>query len=200
MQRLFICELRRVPVSWHTAIERDTKLLITWHVGKRCSNDTERFIHKLRAAVGPGRFQISTDGYGPYLVAIPWIFGGRIDFGQVLKNYATPEVKDQRRYSPATVSSCERNPILGDPDPDNISTSHVERCNLSMRMGMRRLTRLTNGHSKKRQNHEAALALWFAYYNYCRVHMTLKSTPAKAAGLTEHTWSVVELLEAIATH
>ncbi len=182
-----------------TALERNTKLLVTWHAGKRCPADTERFIHKLNTATS-GRFQVSTDGYGPYLVAIPWIMAGRVDFGQVVKNYATPDVKDQRRYSPATVSSCEKNPILGDPDVDNICTSHVERHNLSMRMGMRRLTRLTNGHSKKWENHEAALGLWFAYYNYCRVHMTLKTTPAKAAKLTDHTWTVVELLEKIATH
>jgi transposase-like protein/IS1 family transposase len=182
-----------------TAIERTTKLLITWHAGKRSAEDTYQFIDKLNAATG-GDYQVSTDGWKPYRTAIPAILGRRVDFAQVIKNYTTIGGDDQRRYSPPTVSSCEKKAVMGDPDMDAVCTSHVERCNLSMRMGMRRLTRLTNGHSKKWGNHEAALALWFAYYNYCRKHETLRTTPAVAAGLTDHVWTVVELLEAIATH
>lgn len=181
-----------------TAIERNSKLLIAWHAGKRSADDTERFIYKLKDAVS-GKLQISTDGYGPYRGAIQCAFGWDASHGVVIKNYGSA-VAGEGRYSPAQVVSCEKRSHWNQPDMDRACTSHVECCNLSMRMGMRRLTRLTNGHSKKRENHEAALGLWFAYYNYCRVHETLKSTPAVAAGLADHTWTVLELLERIATH
>jgi transposase-like protein/IS1 family transposase len=182
-----------------TAIERETKLLITWHLGKRSQYDTIQFIHRLDVATN-GQFQVSTDGWGPYGPAIREILGQRVDHGRIVKNYTTVGQVDQRRYSPPTVSSCEKQAMHGKPIMDNVCTSHVERANLSMRMGIRRLTRLTNAHSKKWENHDAALALWFAFYNFSRVHMTLKTTPAVAAGLTDHTWTVLELLQAIATH
>jgi len=181
-----------------TAIERRSKLLVTWHAGKREPSHTFEFIRKLDVATA-GRFQLSTDGFRPYKAAVPTILGNRVDFGVVIKAYTTVGVTEQRRYSPPTVTSCERDARIGDPTIENISTSHVERCNLSMRMGIRRLTRLTNGHSKKWENHEAALALWFAYYNFCRSHMTLKTTPAVAAGLASRPWTVLELLQAVAT-
>lgn len=125
------------------------------------------------------------------------ILGRRVDFGQIIVNYTTVGGDDHRRYAPPTASSCEMRAELGQPSMDNICTSHFNR---SMRMGMRRLTRLTNAHSTKRENYEAALALWFAYYNYCRVHSTLKMNPAHATGLTDHAWPMLELIEAVATH
>ncbi|MCH7729257.1 MAG: hypothetical protein IH991_22665 [Planctomycetes bacterium] len=182
-----------------TAIERSTKLLVSWHLGKRSQYDTIQFVHKLDTATA-GQFQVSTDGWGPYGPAIREILRQRADHGVIVKNYTTVGGDDNRRYSPPTVSGCEKKAAWGSPDMEHVCTSHVERANLSMRMGIRRLTRLTNAHSKKWENHDAALALWFAYYNFCRVHMTLKTTPAVAAGLTDHTWSVLELLETIATH
>ena len=116
----------------------------------------------------------------------------------LVKNYSTPEVKEQRRYSPSQIVDAVKTPIWGTPDEDRICTSHIERSNLSIRMGVRRMTRLTNAFSKKVENHEMALALWFCYYNFCRVHRTLKTTPAVAAGLAVKTWSVRELLEKLA--
>lgn len=118
----------------------------------------------------------------------------RADFAQLIKVYrATPE--GERRYSPAEVVSTEVVPVMGDPNPRKICTSHVERQNLTMRMQMRRFTRLTNGFSKKWENHWAALALWFAFYNFCRVHSKLRVTPAMQAGIADHIWSIRELLE-----
>jgi IS1 family transposase len=180
-----------------TAIERSTKLLVTWHVGKRSQYDTVQFVHRLDHATA-GQFQISTDGWGPYGPAIREIIGQRADHGRIIKNYTTVGAVDARRYSPPTVASSEKQAAWGNPDMDFVCTSHVERNNLSMRMGCRRLTRLTNAHSKKGENHEAALALWFAYYNFVRVHMTLKTTPAVAAGLADRPWSMLELLEKLA--
>jgi hypothetical protein len=114
--------------------------------------------------------------------------------------YATPSGKGgQSRYSPGEVVDAYAVPCIGEPEMDDVCTSHAERQNLNIRMGIRRMTRLTNGHSKKWENHDAALALYFAYHNFCRVHTTLKTTPAVAAGLTDHVWSVAELLEEIAT-
>jgi IS1 family transposase/transposase-like protein len=182
-----------------TAVERTTKLLICWETGKRTQETAAQFVWKLEKATA-GRFQVSTDGFGAYKSTIPYILGNRADFGQVIKNYTTTGEPSARRYSPPTVSSCEIKAAWGDPELSSVCTSHVERHNLSIRMGIRRMTRLTNAHSKKLVNHQAALALWFAYYNYCRVHMTLKTTPAVAAGLADKPWSVLELLERVATH
>jgi hypothetical protein len=130
--------------------------------------------------------------------AVGTLLESRVDFGQVIKNYTTTGEPSARRYSPPTVSSCEIKAAWGNPELSAVCTSHVERHNLSIRMGIRRMTRLTNAHSKKRVNHQAALALWFAYYNYCRVHMTLKTTPAVAAKLADKPLSVLELLEKVA--
>jgi transposase-like protein/IS1 family transposase len=179
-----------------TAIERDTKLIVAWHLGKRCPADTYSFAVKLRDATN-GRFQLTTDGYRPYLTAIPGAFGNRIDFATLVKVYGTPSDEDRRRYSPGTVIDVIATEQIGNPDPAKICTSHIERSNKTLRMQIRRLTRLTDGHSKKWENHEMALAFFFAYYNFCRVHLTLKTTPAVANGLTDHVWSVKELLEKI---
>ena len=178
-----------------TGIERTTKLMLAWHVGKRTPEDTLEFSEKLYRATS-GRFQLSTDGFTPYRTAIPFVFGPRLAFAQIIKNYEN-DPDGSRRYSPAKIISISTNVITGQPDEDRICTSHVERSNLSIRMAVRRMTRLTNAFSKKWENHEAAMALFFVYYNFCRVHMTLKTTPAVAADLTDHPWSVQELIEKI---
>jgi transposase-like protein/IS1 family transposase len=185
--------------SWcFVGMTRYTKLVLAWHLDKRTPEAANIFCKKLRAAT-TGRFQLSTDGYKPYLIAVWEAFRQGIDFAQLIKVYSTTGNKKSSatRYSPGEVIDAYAVPCLGTPDIDQVCTSHSERKNLSLRMAIRRWTRLTNAHSKKWANHEAALGLWFAYYNFCRVHMTLKTTPAVAAGLTDHTWTVAELLERI---
>jgi transposase-like protein/IS1 family transposase len=163
------------------AIERETKLVVNFAVGRRDQATTDIFIEGLRLATSPQQFQITTDGFAPYRSAISNTLEDRVDFAQLIKVYrATPE--GERRYSPAEVVSTETVIGIGRPDPARICTSHVERQNLSMRMGIRRFTRLTNAFSKKWENHWAAVALWFAFYNFVRIHKTLRITPAMAAG------------------
>jgi transposase-like protein/IS1 family transposase len=175
------------------AIERNTKLVLNFALGKRDQRTTNAFIEGLRLATAPKPFQITTDGFAPYRTAIPDTLGDRVDFAQLIKVYrATPE--GERKYSPAEVVDTEVVPVWGDPDSVRICTSIVERQNLSMRMQIRRLTRLTNGFSKKWENHWAALCLHFAYYNFCRIHKTLRVTPAMEAGIADHVWTVSELL------
>jgi len=182
-----------------TALERDTKMILTWHLGKRSPADTMLFAEKLSRATS-GRFQLTTDGFTPYRTAIPAALGARVDFARLVKVYGTSE-EGNRRYSPPEVVGVIATPSCGDPDMGRVCTSHVERSNLTIRMMTRRFTRLTNAFSKKWENHEAALALFFAFYNYCRPHMTLsedagrKTTPAMAAGLADCLWTVAELLE-----
>ena len=177
-----------------TALERASKFIITWHLGKRCPADTYAFAQKLRDATN-GRFQLTTDGFRPYLTAILGTLGGRVDFATLVKVYG--ESEDERRYSPPRVLQVVPTIRAGAPDPARICTSHVERSNLSVRMSIRRMTRLTNAFSKKWSNHEAALALFFGYYNFVRVHMTLRTTPAVAIGLTDRPWTVAELLRRV---
>ncbi len=174
-----------------TGIERTTKLILTHHVGKRTPTDTRIFAEKLYRATS-GRFQLTTDGYRPYLTAIPAILGTRVDYASLVKVYGN--APEERGYSPGKVIDITETVHLGNPDEDLICTSHVERSNKTLRMGIRRLTRLTDAHSKKWENHEAAMALFFAYYNFARVHGTIKMTPAQAAGLTTETWSLERLL------
>lgn len=176
------------------AIERNTKLVLTWHLGRRTARDTIAFTEKLEAATS-GNFQITTDGFTPYIDAVHTCLGTRVDFAQLIKVYAA-STEDEHRYSPAKVVEATVKPIWGQPDPERICTSHVERQNLTMRMHIRRLTRLTNAFSKKWENLKAALALYFAWYNYCRRHKTLRVTPAMEAGLTDHVWTIPELLQA----
>ena len=181
----------------YVAMERNTKLVLAYHFDKRSSDGTWAFICNLLDATS-GRFQVSTDGYRPYQMAIPLIFNFDIDFSQVIKRFGTdPEAG--RRYSPANIVSTQLTIGCGNPDLDRACTSHSERLNLSLRMQIRRLTRLTNGHSKKWENHEAMLSLYFAWYNFCRKHMTIKTTPAVAQGLTDHEWTIEKLLSTIAT-
>jgi len=144
----------------------------------------------------PGSFfQVTTDGFAPYKTAVPNTLGDCCDYAMLIKVYkASPE--GERKYSPAEVSSVEEIPIMGRPDPERICTSIIERSNLSVRMGTRRFTRLTNAFSKKWENHWAAVSLWYTFYSFCRVHKSLRVTPAMAAGISNHVWGVRELLEA----
>jgi len=177
------------------AIERDSKLVLAWHLGRRTARDTEAFVEKLNEATA-GNFQITTDGFRAYVDAVSMSLGTRVDFAQLIKVYrATPD--GERRYSPAEVVSTEEVLVIGQPDPKKICTSHVERQNLTMRMQIRRFTRLTNGFSKKWENRYAALSLYFAYYNFVRIHSTIRVTPAMEAGLTDHVWTIEEMLSKV---
>jgi hypothetical protein len=140
-----------------------------------------------------GRVQVTTDGHKAYLEAVEGAFGMDVDYAQLQKIYGAPSDEETRRYSPARCIGSDMKVVSGNPDPKHISTSYVERQNLSMRMGMRRFTRLRNGFSKKIDNHIAAVAIYFMHYNFCRVHQTLRITPAMAAGITDHIWSVEEV-------
>jgi IS1 family transposase len=176
------------------AIERHTKLVLAWHLGRRSVRDTVEFTEKINEAT-TGRFQLTTDGFNAYPDAVAYSLGTRVDFAQLIKVYAQPQQGGgEHRYSPAEVVKAIPTPRWGRPDPERISTSHVERQNLTMRMMMRRLTRLTNAFSKKWENLRAALALHFAYYNFCRIHKTLRCTPAMEAGITGHVWELKDLL------
>jgi transposase-like protein/IS1 family transposase len=175
------------------AIERNTKLVLNFALGRRSQATTDAFIEGLRAATAPQRFQISTDGFQPYLSAITTTLSDRCDFAQLIKVYVN-DPEGQRRYSPPDVTNVERVPVMGEPDPKKICTSHVERQNLTIRMHMRRLTRLTNAFSKKWENLWAAYCLHFTWYNFCRVHMKLRVTPAMEAGITNRVWELAELL------
>ncbi|MGD0892369.1 MAG: hypothetical protein ABR923_12640 [Terracidiphilus sp.] len=161
--------------------------------GKRTAKSTDAFIGKLAYATSKDRFQLTTDGFGPYVSAVKMLFKDRVDFAQLIKVYGTPRDGEQR-YSPAEVVDSVPVEIMGRPVADRICTSYIERQNLSVRMGMRRMTRLTNGFSKKWENLEAAYSLWFAYYNFCRRHQTLRISPAMEAGISDHLWSIGELL------
>jgi transposase-like protein/IS1 family transposase len=177
-----------------TAIERNTKMILAFHLGRRTEADTIAFTEKLAHAT-KGSFQITTDGFKPYQHAVVMSLGAqRVDFAQLVKLYsATPE-GPQTRYSPAECTGTRKVPIYGNPDMSKVSTSHIERHNLSIRMSTRRMTRLTNAFSKSWVNHQAALALYLAFYNFCRVHQTLRITPAMEAGITNHVWTMKELL------
>jgi transposase-like protein/IS1 family transposase len=178
------------------AIERNTKLVIAWHLGRRTSRDTVAFTEKLYNATS-GRFQLTTDGFNAYPDAVTYSLGTRVDFAQLVKIYSQEEQGGgERRYSPPKVVEAIPTPVIGNPDPERICTSHVERQNLTMRMMMRRLTRLTNAFSKKWENLRAALALHFAYYNFCRIHKTIRCTPAMEAGITHTVWELKDLLAA----
>lgn len=174
-------------------IERHTKLVLNFALGKRDQATTDIFIEGLRHATSSSDFQITTDGFAPYRSAISNTLADRVNFAQLIKVYrAAPE--GERRYSPAEVASVEVVPVMGRPDPERICTSIVERQNLTMWMQIRRLTRLTNAFSKKWENHWAALCLYFAYYNFCRIYKTLRVTPAMESNLTDHVWDLAELI------
>jgi len=178
-----------------TAIDAESKLIVAWHLGTRTEEHAVTFLRKIRNAVDEETvFQISTDAFGAYKNTVPAILGRQAHYGQIIKTYAS--VQDQTRYSPAACTGCKKKRIHGSPVKKNISTSIVERQNLTMRMSMRRFTRMTNGFSKKWDNLNCMLAIYFAYYNFCRSHKTLdNATPAMAANLTKTIWSLRDLLE-----
>jgi IS1 family transposase len=179
-----------------TAIDADTKLMPAWMIGDRTPETALAFMQDLESRLAH-RVQLSTDGHRMYLTAVPGAFAGEIDFGQVVKIYGNP--KDEFGHSIGTqeVIGVERYVISGDPAKNRISTSYIERSNLTMRMGMRRFTRLTNAFSKKVENHAAAIALHFFFYNYGRAHKSLANpyprTPAMAAGIADHVWTCEEI-------
>jgi IS1 family transposase len=177
------------------AFERDSKLILAWHLGRRTERDTVLFTEKIFAAVDgtDNRIQVSTDGFAAYPDALAYSLGTRADYAQLIKIYAAPDPAEHR-YSPSRVVEAVPNIVFGNPDPEKICTSHVERQNLNIRMAMRRFTRLTNAFSKKWENLKAALALYFAYYNFCRIHSTIRCTPAMEAGITGHVWEIKDLL------
>lgn len=177
-----------------TAIDAETKLIVAWHLGTRTEEHAVNFLRKVRNAVGEETvFQLSTDAFAGYNKSVPAILGRQAHYGQIIKTYAT--VQDETRYSPAACTGCKKTKRVGNPVKDRISTSIVERQNLTMRMSMRRFTRLTNGFSKKWDNLNYMLAIYFAYYNFCRSHKTLDdATPAMAANLTKTIWSLKDLL------
>jgi IS1 family transposase len=181
--------------TW-TAIDADTKLCVTYLVGGRSGAWATDFMLDCRARI-VGHPQITTDAHKPYLKAVEEAFGGDADYAMLHKIYGASNETPEARYSPATCIGCDMKVVSGDPDPDHVSTSYVERQNLTMRMSMRRFTRLTNGFSKKLENHGHAVALYFLHYNFCRVHKTLRVTPAMEAGLADHVWSLEELMELI---
>ena len=175
------------------AIERHSKLVLNVTIGKRDQRTTDVFIEGLRQAT-TGKFQMTTDGFAPYRSAVTTTLHDRLTgFAQLIKVYRTPQ-DGEKRYSPAEVASVEVVPVYGQPDPERICTSIVERSNLNLRMGVRRFTRLTNAFSKKWEHHAAAIMLYFAFYNFCRIHSSIRVTPAMEAGITDHVWDLAELL------
>ena len=179
--------------TW-VAIDADTKLVPSYRVGPRDLQEAHAFMGDLSRRLS-NRVQLTTDGLHHYMKAVRGAFDGEVDYAQLIKVYGEPGKEDRRRYSPAKCIEAIPTPISGSPDPAKISTSYVERQNLTMRMSIRRFTRLTNAFSKKVENHAAAVSLHFAYYNYCRVHQSLDGkTPAMAAGLEDHVWKVGELI------
>ena len=180
--------------TW-TAIDADSKLAISWLVGRRDYDYAEAFMSDLASRLSE-RVQLTSDGYGCYINAVEKMFGGAVDYAMLVKIYGD-DSNAQKRYSPASFVSAEKRTMAGNPDKAHISTSFVERQNLTMRMGMRRFTRLTNGFSKKIDNLAHAVALHFMHYNFVRIHKTLKTTPALEAGVTNKLWSMADVVELI---
>jgi len=178
--------------TW-TAICADTKLVPSWMVGTRDAGSASAFMHDLASRLA-NRVQLTTDGHRVYLEAVESAFGADIDYAMLVKVYgANPD--GDTRYSPAECIDCQTKVITGKPNLNHISTSFVERQNLTMRMSMRRFTRLTNAFSKKVESHEHAIALHYMYYNFCRIHKSLRVTPAMEAGVAGHVWSIEEVVD-----
>lgn len=179
--------------TW-VALDADTKLVPTYRIGGRDLAEASAFMQDVAGRLSR-RIQLTTDGLHIYIQAVEQAFKGDVDYAQLVKVYGNdPSRKAERRYSPAVVLEAIPTKINGGPDPDHISTSYVERQNLTMRMGMRRYTRLTNAFSKKLENHAAAVSLHFFHYNFCRKHQTLRTSPAVAAGVTDHVWTLAEMI------
>ena len=180
--------------TW-VAIDADSKLVITWRLGLRTSEDARCFIQDLADRLAL-RIQLTSDGLGAYREAVKLAFGKDVDYAMLVKEYGdNPE--GQKRYSPAECIACKPTPVIGDPIESEISTSYIERQNLTLRMQNRRFTRLTNAFSKKLENHGHALAVHYVYYNFCRKHQTLRTSPAVAANVSDHVWSIEEMVALI---
>ncbi|HEX3986316.1 MAG TPA: IS1 family transposase [Acidobacteriaceae bacterium] len=178
--------------TW-VGLDADTKLVVSYLVGGRGAGWARDFMMDCAARIA-GTPQITTDAHKPYLKAVEEAFGGDADYAMLHKIFGAPTSEEQRRYSPAACIGCDMKTISGIPNPKHVSTSYVERQNLTMRMSMRRFTRLTNGFSKKLENHAYAVGLHFMYCNFVRIHQTLRVTPAMEAGLSNHAWEMSELV------
>jgi len=178
--------------TW-TALCADTKLVPSWYIGKRDAQSAMVFMNDLASRL-KNRVQLTTDGHKAYLEAVESAFGADIDYSQLIKLYGNPREEKEVRYSPAVCNGTKIVKINGNSNPRNVSTSYVERQNLTMRMSMRRFTRLTNAFSKKVENLVYAVALHFMYYNFCRIHQTLRVTPAMEAKVTDHIWEIGDVL------
>lgn len=172
--------------------DADTRLVLSWHVGRRDAQTAYPFMHDLASRIS-GRVQLTTDGLHAYLEATDAAFGAGIDYARLIKVYGS-DPSAERRYAPPVCLETKVQVVSGDPEIAHISTSYIERQNLQLRMSMRRFTRLTNGHSKKVENHEHALALHYIHYNFARAQQSLGGTPAMASGLATHAWSVEEII------
>jgi len=182
-----------IQPSWTwLAIDADSKLILSHKVGQRSEPDCIAFLRRLDGAT-VGRFQVTSDGLRTYTYNVPMELGSRVDFAQLIKTYASSQT--ETRYSPATITGIEKVPRWGESDEDRISTSYAERLNLSVRMHVRRFTRLTNAHSKTTRHHAAMVAPFVCWYNFCRKNQAVGTTPAVAAGLVEKPWGISELLE-----
>lgn len=177
--------------TW-TAIDADTKLIASWLVGDRSGETACIFVRDLAGRM-KHRVQITTDGHKAYLQAVEEAFGSDVDYAMLEKVYTSPPQQGPVRYSPGECCGTITRKIMGNPDAAHISTSFAERQNLTMRMSIRRFTRLTNGFSKKIENHVHAISIYFMHYNFCRIHQTLRVTPAMEAGVADHVWSLEEL-------
>jgi len=182
--------------TW-VALDPDTKLVPCWFVSSRDAGAANHFMHDLAGRLAH-RVQLTTDGHKPYLTAVEDAFGSDIDYAMLVKIYGA-ERAGEARYSPAQCMGARKAVISGKPERAHISTSHTERQNLTMRMSMRRFTRLTNAFSKKIENHEAAVALHYMHYNFARVHQTLRVTPAMEAGISDHVWSLEEIVSLVSS-
>lgn len=181
--------------TW-TAIDADSKLLISYLAGLRDAGYAFHFMQDVASRLA-NRVQLTTDGHRAYLDAVEDTFGTDVDFAQLVKIYGTEQLTGETRYSPPKCLGARPQAVIGDPDPEHISTSYVERSNLTLRLMNRRFTRLTLGFSKKIENHIHALALYTFHYNFCKIHKTLRVTPAMEAGLTDHVWGIDEIIALI---
>lgn len=182
--------------TW-TAIDADTKLVPAWFVGHRDGEHARAFIVDLAARMA-NRIQLTSDGFPAYQDAVADAFVGEVDYAQLVKSYGQdPSNRTEKRYSPAVCLGAEKRPVTGNPDRKHVSASYVERQNLNIRMGIRRFTRLTNAFSKKMENHVHALSIYFMHYNFCRIHTTLRVSPAMAAHVSQTLWSMEDVVAMI---
>jgi len=185
-------EFGRGDIYTWVAIDADTKLVPSWLIGQRWVEYAKLFIDDLASRMA-NRVQLTSDGHKPYLTAVERAFGNNIDYAMLVKIYSNPGSTENRQYSPGECCGAHKTPVCGNPDEKHISTSFVERQNLTMRMHMRRFTRLTNGFSRKVENHCCAVGLHYMFYNFARIHKTLRVTPAMQAGIADHVWTLEEI-------